>query len=296
MPGLIEKQPDGTYHIRCKICLHLIASEARSPGNFAPLLARHEKEECPATLTPGFWQFDNPITQKFTEDRMAFITPLLRQLRKSLGIDSALDVGCGLGDFSAFLSQFGIPKVVGIDGRADNIAEAQRRHVGPLFQLANAEELPELDRFDLVLCFGLVYHLENPLRALRKLQAVTSKVMLLDSMCIHAREPRLELMDEYTLDNQGLNYLAMYPSEPALVKMLRRSGFAFVYGFETLPDNEYYRASKWRMRTRTMMLAARVELHCENLVSLEDFQNFADHGAPAWKTALARIRERLTSS
>jgi hypothetical protein len=66
----------------------------------------------PATLTPGFWLFDNPLTRKFTEDRMEFITPLLRQLRKSLRIDSALDVGCGLGDFSGFLSQFGIPKAL----------------------------------------------------------------------------------------------------------------------------------------------------------------------------------------
>ena len=30
--------------------------------------------------------------------------------------------------------------------------------------------------------------------------------------------------------------------------MLRRSGFAFVYGFRTLPNSEFYQTSKWRVR------------------------------------------------
>jgi hypothetical protein len=59
-----------------------------------------------------------------------------------------------------------------------------------------------------------------------------------------------------------------------------------------------------------MMLASRVELQCENLVSLQDYQNIATSEGPAWKTAhaknhdhftawkttLAKIRDRLTSA
>jgi hypothetical protein len=75
--------------------------------------------------------------------------------------------------------------------------------------------------------------------------------------------------------------------------MLRRSGFGFVYGFEMLPNNEFYRTTRWRARMRTMMLASRVELQCENLVSLEDCQNISGYDSPAWKTTRAMIRDRF---
>ena len=295
MAGLIQKQPDGSYHILCRTCRHLIASEVRSPGNFAPVGHQARKGRVSRHTDAGFLVV-RQSGSRVDSQKTAWSSSLHYSVNyaKTVGIDSALDVGCGLGDFSGFLSQFGIPRVVGVDGRTENIAEAQKRHVGPLFQVADAEELPELGCFDLVLCFGLLYHLENPIRAIRKLQAATSKVLLLESMCIHAQEPRLELMDEATHNNQGLNYLAMYPSEPALVKMLHRSGFSFVYGFRTLPNNEFYRTSKWRVRMRTMMLASRIELQCENLVPLQDYLSLTARDASGWKTTLAKIRDRLT--
>ena len=49
----------------------------------------------------------------------------------------------------------------------------------------------QLGPFDLVLCFGLLYHLESPLRAIRHLRKLTGKVLLLESMCIPSELNRL---------------------------------------------------------------------------------------------------------
>ena len=42
----------------------------------------------------------------------------------------------------------------------------------------------ELGEFDLVLCFGLLYHLENPMRTIRHLRALTGQGLLLESMSL----------------------------------------------------------------------------------------------------------------
>jgi SAM-dependent methyltransferase len=292
MPAIATKQPDATYRIWCKTCSRLLVDSAKSSELDAPLLLKHEKEECPATVTPNLWLFDNPETRSLTEARIAFIAPLLRELRRTVRIESALDVGCGLGDFSGFLSQFGIARVVGIDGREDNLIEARKRHVGPSFQLGDAEELPvqALGSFDLVLCFGLLYHLENPMRVIRKLQALTKNVLIVESMCVPGERPKLELLDECEAHNQSLNRLAFYPSEPCLIKMLNRSGFRFVYEFLTLPDNPLYFRTSVRERLRTMMVASEVEIRSANLRLSQDQMRLATEFADPWARPNYKIR------
>jgi SAM-dependent methyltransferase len=254
------------------------------------LLAQHENTECPAIAHPDFWAFDNPETRRFTEARIEFITPLLRELRKEIGFNSALDVGCGLGEFSDFLSQFGIQHVLGLDGRAQNVAEAQRRYPRIPFQVADVEELSaEVVAADLVLCFGLIYHLENPFRAIRRLHAVTKKVLLIESIQAPGRLPKLELMDEGRVANQGLSYVAFYPSESALVKMLYRSGFDFVYGFEQLPISPFYKPTIRRTRLRTMLLASKMELNAAHLALLKDSPRMATQYAELWATLPLRM-------
>jgi len=295
MPIIAVKQQDATYRIWCKTCSKLLAESAKSPEWYASLLIKHEKEECPATVTPNLWLFDNPETRRLTDARMDFITPLLRELRQTVDIQSALDVGCGLGDFSDFLSQFGIPKVVGIDGREDNVVEARKRHVGPSFQLGDAEELPvqALGTFDLVLCFGLLYHVENPMRVIRKLRALTKNALIVESMCVPGDKPKLELLDEVDAHNQSLNGLAFYPSEPCLIKMLNRSGFRFVYEFLSLPDDPRYSRTSERERLRTIMVASEVEIRSANLRLGRDQMRLASESADPWVRPGYKLRSRL---
>src|SRR5260370_19819480 len=89
-------------------------------------------------------------------------------------------------------------------------------------------------------------------------------------MCVANEQPTMHLLDEGIAEDQGLNYVAFYPSESCLVKMLYRAGFPFVYRFERLPADELYTAGAWRKRLRTYLAATKTALTLDNLLLAKD--------------------------
>ena len=131
------------------------------------------------------------------------------------------------------------------------------------------------------------------MRAIRMLRALTKEVLILESMCVPGDKPKLELLDEEEVSNQGLNHLGFYPSEPCLLKMLTRSGFPFVYEFLTLPPNPLYRDTSQRRRLRTMMLASHFELPSTMLRLSRDQKRPVEELADPWVKPSPRIWSRL---
>lgn len=211
------------------------------------------------------WRFDSESTLEFTKVRQAVVGELLAILRERTGLVSALDVGCGLGHFSRFLADLNL-RVVAIDAREENVQEAKRRNPDITFHVANAEEISaeQLETFDFVLCVGLVYHLENPFRAIRNLHELTKKVLFLESLTVPGPNPELRLIDENQGEDQGVNYVALCPTESCLVKLLYRSGFPFVYGLKTPPDHPILFDENKR-RERVMLVASKEELSIPTL-------------------------------
>ena len=192
--------------------------------------------------------FDQHHYESLNESRRSVVSRLLVQLEKDIGLATAADVGCGLGYFSELLQSRGL-RVSAVDGREQNVSEGRARYQGINFIVGDIENpaILEIGIFDLVLCFGLLYHLENPLRAIRNLCSLTEKVLLVESMCAPGKDPRMELLDEFEVEDQGLNYVAFYPTEACLVKMFYRAGFSFVYGFAALPDHEDFRETEKKL-------------------------------------------------
>jgi SAM-dependent methyltransferase len=218
-----------------------------------------------------FQDFDTPSATEFVKVRQDFSKALLEELRSKLHISSAADVGCGVGYFSKFLRDLGFG-VTAIDGREENVQESKRRYPDINFLRANAEDLPaeQLGTFDLVFCFGLLYHLENPFRAIRSLHSITGQVLFVESMCAPGDKPRMELLDEYRTINQGLDFVAFYATESCLVKMLYRAGFRFVYGFNKLPEHDEFRATRQTARRRTMLVASKNQLSFPRLTLMTE--------------------------
>jgi Methyltransferase domain len=158
---------------------------------------------------------------------------------------------------SQTLAECGL-NVCGFDGRGENVAEARRRFPHVPFEQGDIEEraILQLGRFDLVLCFGLLYHLENPLLAIRNLRGLTEKCLLLESMCLPEEKPSMLLREEPRQEDQSLTNVACYPSEGSLVKMLYRAGFGMVYRVIPLPDHEDFRETTEHARRRTVLLAS----------------------------------------
>ncbi len=237
--------------------------------------------------------FDQPHATRYMDARQGFLRELLPEFKEALGLRSALDVGCGIGFFSGFLREMGF-RVVAFDGRPENIEEARRRNPGVDFRVADAEDpkVQELGSFDLVLCFGLLYHLENPLRAFRNLRALTGKLLLVESTCVPEEAPILYLRDEPHLEDQGLNALGCYPSEGGLIKMAYRAGFSGVYRFARPPDHEEFRDGLGRKRSRTVLAASPGPLSFPFLVVAPEPTTVSDLWSTD-RTGVTRMFQRL---
>jgi SAM-dependent methyltransferase len=205
--------------------------------------------------------FDLPMQSESREVKLEYLRRMLAPWKSGWQLHTALDLGCGVGYYSAMLRDLGM-QVTAMDGRAENIAEARNRHAAIDFRVADAEDssLATLGAFDLVLCLGLLYHLENPLRAFRNLYALTGKILIVESMVIPEEQPFFILMDEGNVEDQSLHAVSCYPSEGAIIKMAYRTGFPYVYRFRELPDHEDYRGVMGRARKRAFIAASATPL------------------------------------
>lgn len=210
--------------------------------------------------------FDQEQAKQINKVRMEVLNQLLIGFKDKYQLRSALDVGCGVGKFSHFLSNLNF-KTTAIDGRQENVNEAKRRYPQINFLRFNVEEndIINLGKFDLVLCFGLLYHLENPFKAIRNLHNLTGKILIAESMISPDEKPTTSIVDEGRAENQGLNYVALIPSESGLVKMLYHSGFSFIYKVTLIPDHPDFKKSILIEKRRTVLLAASEEIKSEYL-------------------------------
>jgi FkbM family methyltransferase len=244
--------------------------------------------------------FDQQHYLELIQARSETIRLLLPQLKEALNLSSALDVGCGLGFFSQLLRECGLG-VRGFDGRPENIDEAQRRYPEISFEVGDVQSasIPKIGVFDFVLCFGLLYHLENSMSAVRNLRALTRHVLMLESMCLPQSEPWMLLRNEPSDGDQSLTDVAFYPSEGCIVKMLYRGGFSAVYRLKILPDHDEFRETSRFVRRRTVLLACDAPIDLPGLKLLPEPQEaaypWAKRSAGA-KSLTQRVRHFLTKS
>jgi SAM-dependent methyltransferase len=108
-----------------------------------------------------------------------------------------VDLACNEGWFSHRLLEWGAGRVLGVDIRPQLIrrAELVRDHFGiepERLELRCADvfdlDTAELGSFDVVLCLGLVYHLENPIGAIRIARALTRGVCVIESQLTRQNE------------------------------------------------------------------------------------------------------------
>jgi SAM-dependent methyltransferase len=210
--------------------------------------------------------FDMPHATRFSDARTAFLDRSFKPLVTRERFATAIDVGCGVGHFAAYLRALGLD-VVGVDGREENVAEARRRVPDARFVIADVQEraVRDLGVFDVVVCLGLLYHLENPFAAVRNLHALTGRLLIVESVVVPSSRPTAALLDEPAGRDQALGDSVFVISGPALIKMLYRAGFAHVYEPLALPDHDDFRDSPLMHRRRTVLVAAAREVDSPDL-------------------------------
>jgi FkbM family methyltransferase len=186
--------------------------------------------------------FDDEEATRINRARIGMI----ESVGLSLSGARVLDAGCGVGRFAEFYLSKGCD-VVAVDARDENIAELRRRNSNVRALVADVEtfDLKTLGRFDIVHCLGLLYHLENPLAALRNLHAVCDGVLLLETMIVDSKVPMLVLADETRAVSQAMRGIGCRPSPSFVAMSLNRIGFGWVYGLLSDGGHEDF-AFDWR--------------------------------------------------
>lgn len=228
-------------------------------------------------------EFDQSRYLRLINARGETIRAVVAELKDALGVSTALDAGCGVGFFAQILQECGL-NVGAFDGRMANVLEARKRFPEIPFEQGDIETpgILALGKFDLTLCFGLLYHLENPMLAIRHLRALTNKGLLLESMCIPGNSAGMVWREEPAAADQSLTDIALYPSEACLVKMLYRAGFATVYRVAELPDHDDFRETPLHARRRTVLFASVVSAQVAGFEKIDEPRDIAD---PWSKTA-----------
>src|SRR4029453_7701256 len=97
--------------------------------------------------------FETTMATDINAARAELVRSLASELRLQPGTSTAIDVGCGaLAFFATVLLDCGYVASA-VDGRVENVVEAQRRHPGLNVAAFDVEDraLADLGRFDLVL-------------------------------------------------------------------------------------------------------------------------------------------------
>jgi 2-polyprenyl-3-methyl-5-hydroxy-6-metoxy-1,4-benzoquinol methylase len=210
-------------------------------------LLRRRKDLLPSPCRTG----DSSQTASTAADHdpfAVFLTPeahainVARQAHlASLGLDLAhkqvLEVGAGIGLHTPFFLARGCEVLV-TDGNPENVSEIRRRLPNVRSALLDLEQngaIADLGTFDLVYCYGLLYHLRHPEAAIAQLAAVCRGQLLLETVVGLGRYPEVQLMRDFVSNNQAVSGVGCRPTRPWIMQTLTRY-FGYAYVTRTQPD------------------------------------------------------------
>jgi len=136
--------------------------------------------------------YDDGALDQIHESRLAMLDSVVRaRFGATLAGHNAIDIACHQGWFATKLAQWQADDVLAIDARSEHVADTTL--IRDTLQLSNlrvqqsdvhALDADKLGRFDLVLMLGLIYHLENPVGALRQARALTRQVCVVETQIV----------------------------------------------------------------------------------------------------------------
>jgi len=176
---------------------------------------------------------------------------------------SCLDLACHEGFFAIHLALRGCRPVLGIDARPEHVSNADlirdlyglsalRFEVGDV----TAIRPEQLGCFDVVVLFGLLYHIENPIGVLRLAHRLTTRVCVIETQVANNLSERIDwgshrsmrrmvgcfgLVDERTeVENNAeasVTGISLVPSREGLLWALGAVGFVRAEVLAPPPDS-----------------------------------------------------------
>lgn len=223
--------------------------------------------------------------------RRYFFDPLVRLLGGSLGGHRVLDLGCNAGYWSLAAVEAGADFVLGIDAREAFIDQAklvfEAKAVDPdrfRFEQGNIFERQLSERFDLVLCLGVMEVTSKPVELFELMSRVGADTILIDTVISRLRSSFFEVSalsdPRAAVDHE----LVLIPSRQAVMELAANFGFEAVPLAYNITDyaglEDYHRGQ-------------RLAFVCSKSRSLAGIARAPDSAAAGWWSRISSARALL---
>lgn len=192
----------------------------------------------------------------------------------SLGLDldnrTVLEPGSGIGLLTGFWENLSCA-VTSTELQEHNVNENIRRHPGRqrVFKRPVEYGFSDLGRFEIVFCYGLIYHVRNPEKCLVDMAGVCDEIMLLETM-VHPIDDGLN--HEYpqiTGLDQGHAGPAFRPSRNWIMSKLESlMGFAYISRTQPMYPDFVLSWPGTRDVCRSVFVGSKTQLNNPNLLSI----------------------------
>lgn len=162
--------------------------------------------------------------QDFIDNPIWIWSKFKDSIPKDLSGLKILDIACNAGFYSFELAKRGA-RVIGIDNSYEDIVRAKfAKKILEInnvdFEIVNVDDLEKefSEKFDLVLCLGLLYHVDDPKILIRKVAKITDFAFF--ETIANVKSQKSELIDDHTITNDGF-----LPTVPWLKAAFKDAGF-----------------------------------------------------------------------
>jgi SAM-dependent methyltransferase len=174
--------------------------------------------------------FRREHVNRHEQRKMYFFAPLVQVCGGSLSGKRVLDLGCNAGFWSLQAIEAHADFVLGVDGRQMHVDQAnlvfEVKGVDPNRYRFETSDIFELDlspenRFDIVLCLGLFYHVSKPVELMERISRWNTDLVIIDTaldkdkrVCFRMRRENLDC--PRAAADRGI---ALVPSREAVVRL-----------------------------------------------------------------------------
>jgi len=187
-------------------------------------------------------KFDKPSYSDITEARANHFRSLLLPVKGK----KVIDVGCGIGRLSEMFDEQGCD-VLCVDGRVDNINVLKKiypRRKAVVLDI-ESDDFASLGSFDIVFCYGLLYHLSDPLGFIKKAYMVCNDMMIIETCVLDSERPEVILVEEdQSSETQTLHRFGCRPSPGYIINCIQLAGFKHIYLPKKMPEHIEFQYKK----------------------------------------------------
>ncbi|HTB69985.1 MAG TPA: methyltransferase domain-containing protein [Solirubrobacteraceae bacterium] len=231
---------------------------------------------------------DSSVVNRQRQRRAYFFEPLLELCGGTLAGRRVLDLGCSAGWWSLQAYEASADFVLGLDAQQMHVEQAnlvfEASGAEPnryRFETANVFEHALAERFDVVLCLGLLDRVARPVELFELIARTGAELIVLDTEISRARESVFELDSLYDGAKAVDHRIVLIPSRAAVAELAEQFGYETAPLAQTMTD--YTGLSDYRRQRRLAFI-------CSRGVSLDGARRETRAPLPWWVTALGAGR------